>query len=387
MSFLFDSLRAARAASSPASAAAATPVRLARPVRDRRLDFFRGLLQIFIFIAHVPGSWLTPVIHRNFGFSDSSELFVFLSGYTLASVFALKQIEKGWLDATLDMGMRTWKLYATHLVVFLLFCALVLTTGDAFHLADIRLQPLLDHPAEALIRAAELAYQPRFLDILPLFILLMLGLPLAGALAAIRPWLPLAVSGAVYLAERQFGPVFRTWPDGEPWVFDPLAWQFLFIAGATVGRHALAGGRPGAMRPVLFRLCAGFLLASAVVRISWTLNELDPAIPALFADLLWPFDKAGSEPLLVLHALALAYVTAALFPAGGSRFETPLARAVGAIGRHSLQVFCFGLFVSFLAHLLLRQSGGGLAPQLVAGLGGILLLAGFARLRDRVGRG
>jgi hypothetical protein len=50
--------------------------------RDLRLDACRGLALWFIFINHVPDNaliWLTP---RNYGFSDTSEVFVFVSGYT-----------------------------------------------------------------------------------------------------------------------------------------------------------------------------------------------------------------------------------------------------------------------------------------------------------------
>ena len=48
-------------------------------VRDLRLDLFRGLALWFIFIDHVPDnivSWLTV---RNYGFSDATEIFVYIS--------------------------------------------------------------------------------------------------------------------------------------------------------------------------------------------------------------------------------------------------------------------------------------------------------------------
>jgi hypothetical protein len=50
--------------------------------RDLRLDSYRGLALWFVFIDHVPNnivSWLTL---RNYGFSDTTEVFVFVSGYT-----------------------------------------------------------------------------------------------------------------------------------------------------------------------------------------------------------------------------------------------------------------------------------------------------------------
>jgi hypothetical protein len=60
------------------------PAALAKPARDQRLDVAKGILQLSIFAKHVGmsfvGGW---VIHSNWGFSDSSELFVLLSGFTL----------------------------------------------------------------------------------------------------------------------------------------------------------------------------------------------------------------------------------------------------------------------------------------------------------------
>ena len=63
----------------------------ARPPRDTRMDIVRGWLQITIFMSHSFGSFIGGwMIHGAWGLSDSSELFVFLSGFTLGSVFARK---------------------------------------------------------------------------------------------------------------------------------------------------------------------------------------------------------------------------------------------------------------------------------------------------------
>ena len=48
--------------------------------RDLRLDACRGLALWFIYIDHIPDNSLTWLTLRNYGFSDTSEVFV--SGYT-----------------------------------------------------------------------------------------------------------------------------------------------------------------------------------------------------------------------------------------------------------------------------------------------------------------
>ena len=76
----------------PARDVAAAPVAL--PVislpsgaeRELRLDLFRGLALWLIFIDHLPNNVLTWFTIRNYGFSDATEIFIFISGYTSAFV-------------------------------------------------------------------------------------------------------------------------------------------------------------------------------------------------------------------------------------------------------------------------------------------------------------
>ena len=55
--------------------------------RDLRLDFFRGLALIFIFIDHIPENVLSYFTPQAFQFYDAAEVFIFISGYTAALVY------------------------------------------------------------------------------------------------------------------------------------------------------------------------------------------------------------------------------------------------------------------------------------------------------------
>ena len=48
--------------------------------RDLRLDFFRGLALIFIFIDHIPENVLSYFTLQAFQFYDAAEVFIFVSG-------------------------------------------------------------------------------------------------------------------------------------------------------------------------------------------------------------------------------------------------------------------------------------------------------------------
>ena len=64
--------------------------------RDLRIDACRGIALWCIFLDHVPnniGSWLTL---RNYGFCDTAEVFVFISGVTCALAYGRARQHEGW---------------------------------------------------------------------------------------------------------------------------------------------------------------------------------------------------------------------------------------------------------------------------------------------------
>ena len=65
--------------------------------RDLRLDLFRGVANWGIFLDHIPNNVVNWVTTRNYGFSDAADLFIFISGYTVAVVFARMILERGFI--------------------------------------------------------------------------------------------------------------------------------------------------------------------------------------------------------------------------------------------------------------------------------------------------
>ena len=51
------------------------------------IDFWRGFALLTIFIDHLPENIFQRVTQGNFGFSDAAELFVFLSGASVALAY------------------------------------------------------------------------------------------------------------------------------------------------------------------------------------------------------------------------------------------------------------------------------------------------------------
>src|SRR5919109_3648545 len=91
--------------------------------RDVRLDLFRGLALWFIFLDHIPSNIVSWVTIRNYGFSDATEIFIFISGYTAAFVYGRAMQERGLIVAGARILRRAWQVYVAHVFIFVIFMA------------------------------------------------------------------------------------------------------------------------------------------------------------------------------------------------------------------------------------------------------------------------
>jgi hypothetical protein len=117
-------------------------------------------------------------------------------------------------------------------------------TGENFGLGSF-----LDQPRATIFKGPLPQYQPGFLNVLPLYIVLLGFFPMVLLLLRHRPSLPLRLSAAVYLLRRRFGWQPHGYPDGGGCYFNPFAWQFLFIGGATTGYFQMSS-KPGPRGPL-----------------------------------------------------------------------------------------------------------------------------------------
>ena len=90
-----------------------------------------------------------------------------------------------------------------------------------------------------MVQALLLRYRPLNMDVLPLYIVLMLFLPLILQLIKWRADLTLAASVALYMLSWRYDLHLTAYPNGF-WSFNPFAWQLLFVFGAWC---ALGGAR------------------------------------------------------------------------------------------------------------------------------------------------
>ena len=361
-----------------------------RPARDARLDIVRGLLQLSIFASHATGSMVGAwAIHGAWGFSDSSEQFIFLSGFTLGSVFARKAARDGWRGASADLLRRVWRLYRIHLLVFVLFGALMALASASFLPGEFAARgwaKLLADPARAVPGALLMLFQPDFMGILPAFVWCMLLLPGFAWLSARFGVAALAAPLALYAAVWVFGLELPPLPAGDGIAFNPFAWQLLYLAGAWLGARALRDGQalrlPTIWDQALTVAAVALVLGALWIKLSWHGVLALPAPDPMTSRIDWKPDLA---PLRALHAFALAWLVARFVPRAAPWMDSRAGRWLGRIGRWSLEVFCLGIFLSWAAATLFRH----VSPMAQAVLDlpvilcGFLVLGWFARWQER----
>src|SRR5258705_5614597 len=194
-----------------ADAAAVTAGRDAAPVtaapaitlpaageRELRLDLFRGLALWLIFIDHLPPNILTWFTIRNYGFSDATEIFIFISGYTAAFVYGRAMLEAGTVVATARILRRVWQIYVAHVFLFTIFLAEISYVATSFenplYTEEMGIMDFLKQPDVTIIQALLLRFRPVNMDVLPLYIVLMLFLPLILLLMKLQTGLSIARS-------------------------------------------------------------------------------------------------------------------------------------------------------------------------------------------------
>jgi hypothetical protein len=362
--------------------------------RDLRLDFFRGLALIFIFIDHIPENIFSYFTIQSIQLFDAAEVFIFISGYTAALVYGRTLAAQGRLYATARILSRAWQLYVAHVFLFVIFIAEVSYTVAAFNNPmyndEMRVGDFLDEPHVAIVKALLLEFQPTFLDILPLYILLLTAFPLILIALRRHPAIVLIPSFLLYLLVQIKNLSMPAYPEGHIWYFNPLAWQFLFITGAALGLDRGREWGRSRWRHGVLPVAVAIAVAGFVIKISWTLHGLWDPIPGLLLKELWPANKSNLSPIRLTPFFATVVVVAAFVPRDAAILRSAAARPLVLCGQQSLEVFCLGILLSALGHFVLSEYNSNLAVQLAVNLAGILAMCLTARVIDwykTMGRG
>jgi hypothetical protein len=362
--------------------------------RDLRIDLFRGLALWMIFADHVPGNLLHFFTYQQLGCSSALDIFVFLSGISSSLAYGRSLSREGMLSAQLRAFRRVGQIYIGYLLV-IVFSFSVVAFSRGIVAADPGFGLLIATPARAFMAAVYLYDTPGYLDILPLYMVLVLIAPTVTFGLRRRPRVSLGISAAVWLAATLYPQVNvpHLLPTSVAGV-NPFSWQILFCIGLWAGEHYYAGGRDFRPNPKVTMICCVIIAVNLAARgIS-----IAPVAASLQLNHVWLLNmlraaRASSNQDTVFrltHFLAISYIVAGY----GMRPSSAAVRRPAMLpliwcGQHSLSVFCLGILLSELVTVYFGWQHPGVVDQLttnVACAALMIALGWFLNVRKRASR-
>ncbi|HWW48132.1 MAG TPA: OpgC domain-containing protein [Xanthobacteraceae bacterium] len=362
-------------------APAARSVVLPPAGRELRLDLFRGAALWLIFIGHLPPNVLTWLTIRNYGFSDATEIFIFISGYTAAFVYGRALTNQGMVIASARIFKRVWQIYVAHVFLFTIYLAEISYVASSFqnplYAEEMGVLDFFKQPDVIIGQALLLKFRPVNMDVLPLYIMLMLFLPLILWMMVRRPDMTLLASVALYAITWEMEWNLPAYPSGT-WFFNPLAWQLLFVFGAWC---AMGGAyrMEGLLRSrITLTICFAYLLFALYVTLSWYIPHSGHVLPRFIEAWMYPISKTDLDVLRFAHFLALAAVTVHFLPRDWAGLSSPWLQPLIRCGQHSLEIFCLGVFLAFAGHFILVEFSGGAWMHFFVSLAGVVIMSAAA---------
>jgi hypothetical protein len=361
----------------------------AHHTRDTRIDVFRALALLTIFVNHVPGTIYEHLTHKNLGFSDAAEAFVLISGIAVGLAYGAKFQPGARLLTGLKMWRRAGVLYTTHIMTTMatlaIFCGTAIFLKRQEFLSQINIKPVMDHPVEAFFGIVTLGHQLGYNNILSMYAVLLLMAPAFLLLGRISLSLMVGVSGVLWLLAGIYRIAPHNYPTEGVWFLNPLSWQFLFVIGIAGTMHIRNGGRIPANAWLIGASAAYLLIALAWVRLP--LWGIDPSmgLPAV----LTGFDKTFLSTPRLLHVLAASYLIVAI-PAISNLARTAPDHPLAILGKHSLPVFIAGTLLAMAAQVMKLVNPGGLPYDTLLIATGIVVqfaLAYYLEWLPRIGWG
>lgn len=313
----------------------------------------------------------------------------------------------GWRLATARVGFRVWQVCWAHVGLFFATLALTVALTDSglgvrnywgqLNLWPVFVESELWENPNILLSFMTLRYVPNYFDILPMYMIVLLLMPIIMALAKVNKWLVATfILGVWTLAQRslleqlglsQFyiGFPAEPWSD-RPWFFNPFGWQLIFFTGFAFMRGWLP--KPPVNKGLI--LFAAFLVLANIPLSNIGVREFGFDWAKDIRILIKPLiDKSSFGVLRYVHFLALAYLcwVAAgdkgnnLLPRGKTALASVWAKCLAIIlkvGQQSLAVFVVSMFTARIMGFVMDIIGRATVTVLLVNLAGAAILVATA---------
>lgn len=296
-------------------------------------------------------------------FFHGADIFVAYSGLVCGMVYSRTIQRDGRAESVRKGIVRAAQLFVYNACA----CILVLLIVAGFDAAGIRATPHgLDKPVAQAALGTILLYEPiEYFNILNYYILMLLVLPFFVMGQMQTRW-PIFASATIYLA-------YTAWQLGTGQVgsvgtffVSPLAWQFLFFGGVTVGMHY---DRVRAILPSLNRTIGPIMLYLLMTHF---LREQDWIVHR-FAQ------KYDLGFLRIVDLVLVSYVIDRLVRPD-VKIDARSLQVIASLGSNSLFVFAMSLVLCYAASNLLVVFDGSRAFYLGVILTEIAMMMWLGRL-------
>ncbi|QDH17325.1 OpgC family protein [Swingsia samuiensis] len=363
---------------------ASTPSLTSNPpkkhLRDHRVDALRGLALLMMLADHVPDDLANRITIRNFSFADAAEIFVMLAGYASFLAYGRLIDRQGWLTGFQRIFSRCLKLYIYQTGLTFIFIWTVRHWRHYQPVPEYILEPQLAHGYDWVWRILTFDALPSYLNILPLYIVLLALFPLIYMVLKKSVWLLLA-SSIIIWAIANIDPhlTIPNWLDPNGWYLNPFGWQLLYILGILGAVWATSNhGSLPSYRWLKF-ICWSYLFGAFILCFPyeyWHLGALRlfPVPPSI--------GKATLAPWRLLDIMSIFY----LVQSSQKMKElatTKLGQAFALLGRNSLEVFSFGTVLDLLGRLVFSTFGTGIFLQIILNIVGFSLTYALAIPLDK----
>lgn len=313
------------------------------PSRDVTVDAMRGLCILLMVTNHLaPATILNRLTHASL-YVDGAFGFVFLSGYVLGLIHEKRIMRDGeWYSA-----LKIWKRARLIWIVHIAMSVGLVTLNSLSPISS--LLPTPDTPGawtNFVLGVLTLRVQPPYLDILPLYVVLLAAAP--GMLALMRrgAW------GRVGAISIGLYSLVQFWPNSFSWsesVLNPAAWQLVFFGGMALGCV-----RASLVAETFSRINRRLAWIAAVLFVSlFAVAQLQrPALAAFdfvsaSAEAFW-LGKSTMGPARLVYSLAAGIVLYQVIRwLLAIRFPGRLAEFLAVAGRASLYLYIVHLLVLF----------------------------------------
>ncbi len=328
--------------------------------RDLRLDAIRGFLlaEITFVHTHAPGSF---IVNEFFGRVSMAAAFIFLSGLVAGAVYG-KIADRSLLNCSNVAVRRAFYIHKYHVATFafLIIVALLLPQYIDYFNFD-----WITNPSEAwrnIVKFVFLGYQPSVFDILPLYTLFVLAMPLAFlGFKKGHSTTVLGISLGIWILaqlglgnDKAFG--------GSD--FNPFAWQLLYFSGLYFGYFQIHH------RQEIVRFHRGLIaICFSIVVLGFSLRWNLVDWPNYVQKGTFLSNKSSHSILYVINFYAFVYLVWCV----ARRFPSLITiRPFVFLGKHSIQVFSFHILMIYLT-LPLMQATRQVSPWIGLFLGVLIV--------------